>query len=58
MYKRVLDFLNKNAILVKNQFEFREKHSTYMAIFDLVDKISQKIDSKNYSMGILLIKLL
>ena len=37
--------------MVKNQFEFGEKHSTYMAILDLVDKFSQKIDSKNYSMG-------
>ena len=52
MYKRVLDFLNKNELLVKNQFGFREKHSTYMAILDLVDKISQHIDSKNYFMGI------
>ena len=52
MCKRLLDFLNKNEILVKNQFEFREKHSTYMAILDLDDKISQKIDSKTYSMGI------
>ena len=42
MYKRVLDFLNKNEILVNNQFGFREKHSTYMVILDLVDKISQK----------------
>ena len=25
-----------------------------MAILDLVDKISQKIDSKNYSMGIII----
>ena len=39
-------------MLVKKQFGFREKHSTYMAILDVVDKISQKIDSKNYSMGI------
>ena len=33
MYKRLLDFLNKNEILVKKQFGFREKHSTYMAIY-------------------------
>ena len=52
MYKRLLDFLNKNEILVKKQFGFREKHSTYMAILDLVDKIFQNIDSMNYSMGI------
>ena len=36
----------------KKQFGFREKHSTYMAILDLVDNISQKIDSKNYFMSI------
>ena len=53
MYKRLLDFLNKNEILVKNQFVFREKHSTYMTILDLVDKISQKKDSKNYFMGMI-----
>ena len=42
MYKSLLDFLNKNEMLVKNKFGFREKHSTYMAILDVVDKISQK----------------
>ena len=52
MYKRLFDFLNKNEMLVKKQFWFREKHSTDMAILNLVDKISQNIDSKNYSMGI------
>ena len=34
MYKRLLDFLNKKEILVKNQFGFKEKHSTYMAILE------------------------
>ena len=42
IYKCLLDFLNKNDILVKNQFGFREKHSNYLAILDLVDTISQK----------------
>ena len=42
MYKWLLNFLNKNDILFKNQFGFREKHSTYMAILDFVDNISQK----------------
>ena len=52
MYKSLLDFLNKNEILIKDQFGFKEKHSTCMAILDLVDKTSQKIDSKSYSMDI------
>ena len=51
MYKRLLDFLNKNDILVNNQFEFREKHSTYMAILDLVDKIAASGGNKKTAAG-------
>jgi hypothetical protein len=39
-------------ILAANQFGFREKHSTFMALLNLVDRISGKIDNKEYSIGI------
>jgi hypothetical protein len=52
MYIRLLDYLKSSDILVPNQFGFREKHSTYMAILKLVDDISEELNNKNYSIGI------
>lgn len=52
LYNRLLTFLNMHSILASNQFGFREKHSTFMALLNLVDRISGKIDNKEYSIGI------
>jgi hypothetical protein len=52
MYNRLLAFLNKNNILAKNQYGFREKHSTSMALLQLVDDISKELDNKNNTIGI------
>ena len=42
-------------IISKKQYGFRENYSTYMAIIDLVDKISSNIDNnKKHSIGIFL----
>ena len=40
IYHRLLDFISKNNLLCTNQFGFKEKHSTFMAILNLIDKIS------------------
>ena len=40
MYYRLLDFLNKNDILCHNQYGFRENYSTYMALLNMIDDIS------------------
>ena len=46
MYNWLLDYVNANNILYPNQFGFREKHSTYMALLKLIDDISEEIDNK------------
>ena len=52
MYNRLLDYVNSNNILYLNQFGFRKKHSTYMALLKLIDDISEEIDKKNLSIGV------
>ena len=44
LYNRLLTYLNFNDILVKNQYGFRDKHSTYMALLQLADDISNELD--------------
>ena len=39
-------------ILSPNQFGFREKHSTYMALLKLIDDISEEIYNNNFSLGV------
>ena len=47
MYNMVHKFLAYHNITSKKQYGFREMNSTYMAIIDLVDKLSSNIDHKN-----------
>ena len=54
MYSRLYNFLADHNIISKKQYGFRENYSTYMAIIDLVDKISSNIDKKKHSIGIFL----
>ena len=54
MYNRMYNFLAEHNIISKKQSVFRENYSTYMAIIDLVDKISNSIDIKKHSIGIFL----
>ena len=42
MYNRLISFLEFNKILVENQFGFRKKCSTYMALAVLIDKVTWK----------------
>jgi len=37
--------LNSNDILTDKQYGFRERHSTYMALLNLTDKITEEIDN-------------
>jgi len=45
-------FIENHAILSTCQFDFREHHSTSMALTKLVDKITHELDNKCYSVGI------
>ena len=51
MYNRLYNFLTEHNILSTNQFGFRKKYSTFLALMDLVDNISKNIDEGNYSIG-------
>ena len=54
MYNRINHFLAEYNILSNKQYGFRRNYSTYMAMIDLVDKISSNIDHKNHNIGIFL----
>ena len=47
MYNRLRNFVADHNIISIKQYGFLENCSTYMAIIDLVDKISSNIDNKN-----------
>ena len=44
MYSRLYDFLNKNNCLYKNQFGFRNSHSTNHALITLTETIREALD--------------
>ena len=47
-------FIEKHKILYLNQYGFRKKHSTILALITLTDKIKQVIDNGEYAIGIYL----
>jgi len=49
MYGRLIKYLEQNNLLTDKQYGFREKHSsdsTYMELLDLIDHITEELDSK------------
>ena len=54
MYKRLVEFLEKQQILYSKQFGFRKKHSTYMPIMLLVDKLVRAMEKGEFVLGIFL----
>ena len=48
----LISFLETGNILVNNQYGFRKNHSTYMAILDLYDKISNSIDNNEFAIAV------
>ncbi|KAF7664264.1 hypothetical protein LDENG_00182270 [Lucifuga dentata] len=49
---RLDKFIEKHNILNDNQYGFRAKHSTAMALMELVEEISTAVDKKEYMIGI------
>ena len=47
-------FLDKHHLISDNQYGFRERHTTYMALLNIIDQISHEMDNKNFSIGIIL----
>ena len=52
IYHRLISFIEKHKILYINQYGFRKKHSTILALINLTDKIRNAIDKGNYAVGI------
>ena len=54
MYSRLMSFLEFHKILYHKQFGFRKKHSTYMAIMILLDKLINSIENGETVVGVYL----
>ena len=54
MHKRITSFITRFEILYLNQFGFRDKRSTSLAIITFVDKIRRAIDNGEFSIGLFL----
>ena len=54
MYKRLINFVEKNNILSEHQYGFRKNRSTELAITEFIDKITKAIDKGQYTIGIFL----
>ena len=54
MYDRLLSFLNKCNVINKNQFGFRNNHSTYMALLIMLENIRNALDNGECAVGIFL----
>ena len=54
VFNRCVDYINTYEILNEKQFGFRSKHSTYMAIAQLVDKVNTAVEKDETSIGIFL----
>jgi hypothetical protein len=52
VFNRTMDFLVKCNILYEKQFGFRQKHSTFMALMETVDQISEAIEKKKVTIGV------
>ena len=54
VHVRLTKFFNRNAILYKKQFGFRNNHSTTHAILKITEKIKQACDTGQIACGVFL----
>ena len=54
MYNRLITFLEAHLILYNKQFGFRGKHSTYMALMLLTDKLIKCMENGEIVIGVFL----
>ena len=54
VYNRLVNYININQILFRNQYEFRKNHSMSLALISLNDKISASFDANKHIVGIFL----
>lgn len=53
-YNRTIKYLNKNSIIYESQYGFREKHSTMLAIVDMLEKITTSLERNEHTLGVFL----
>ena len=51
-FTRLEKYINVNNILLNNQYGFRSKHSSYMALLDMYNRVTDSIDNHEVSVGI------
>ena len=51
MYRHLMDFLTKHSIINNHQYGFRKKHSTFMAILELTNKILDSFEKNEFTIG-------
>ena len=56
-HSRLTSFLNDKQILCEGQYGFRIKHSTSMAIFELVEEITTAMDNSMSTVAVFFIEL-
>jgi hypothetical protein len=54
VFNRCMSYLDHHNILYKRQYGFRKNHSTYMAVIDLVNKITDAVNNDNFTAGVFL----
>ena len=54
VYKRLYDYIVLHNILYDNQFGFREKHSSYMALITLINHLSEALERGEAVIGLFL----
>lgn len=54
VYKRMMSYILNFNILNKNQYGFRNKHSTIMTVCDFVERLSNAVDQGFHTVGIFL----
>ena len=54
VYKRLYDYIVLHNILYDNQFGFREKHSSYMALITLMDHLTEALERGEAVIGLFL----
>ena len=52
MYSRLYSFLSDHNIFYNLQFGFRAKHSTNLALLDIIEQVRTSLDNKKFACGI------
>lgn len=52
VYNRLTEYLKEHNLLYSHQYGFREKHSTAMALVQLIDRFSRALDNNEFTIGV------